>query len=675
MKLLLIAFLVFIGAAGLSQNNTNPDAALVTALIALAALLYIFYRLFFKPVFWVYKKLFSRKSPDNADVADEVTKAQTKLKDIEQKIQDAERRVDSINQGVAVSSAEKVASVQNNQPLEKQKMEHLVPEHNLLILSINKSVTDGAEIYNAARYAWKLNVDKAQQADYVLAHQSGRVVGVFEVDNWLPADDSEFNGLGDADPSRWGFVGRVAPSEILMKYFNKQLPDGFIKRGAANPVRFIFLGEMDEADSEAEAPAGPSGGVVSVRGSSGRVDSDGDFSGALELDIRGLGDDDTVVYMEGDVVAEIDGQVDDTRAYENAQVSQEVAEIRSSFVKVSDDADPAYNMKATLDIFRFDAPEVLEVELPAKDGELPISFERNGVKITKAEVTFDEDGYCRVSLFATGQEPYGFSSGVSSADDEPYISPTISYDADNQFDDGLFDVKAGDKIKIAIAIGEAVALNASFEASGVADVEERDERGDDDDADEFFGDDDDDSLNVFIACIDNDDYESMLSDEGVEAAKDLLLVRVISLMDAVMEHVDSDAQFFLHGSDGQPKSAYSRDEIEEVWDLSSEDGLRAAFAPNQLNYFQIVMVVKGESHWDRGFLRASGEEDVPPFYLWGLYPNLGDYATQGYYEGDFDTGIANDPDDDSYYSGSEAMEQYGVTDTQFLLSTYGIDEE
>ena len=140
-------------------------------------------------------------------------------------------------------------------------------------------------------------------------------------------------------------------------------------------------------------------------------------------------------------------------------------------------------------------------------------------------------------------------------------------------------------------------------------------------------------------------------------------------------HVDADAQFFISKSEAQPKSVYSQDKIGAVWDLSSEAGLKAAFAPNNFNYFQIAMVVKGKNHWDSGFLKASGEENVPPFYLWGLYSNLGDYATQGYYEGDFDTGIANDPADDSYYSGSEAMEKYGVSNNQFLLSTYGIDEE
>ena len=440
--------------------------------------------------------------------------------------------------------------------------------------------------------------------------------------------------------------------------------------------RVVSINQGNDVDSDnyvADAPESSKEGDVRIRGSSGYIDSDGYFNGTLELDISAIGDQDNIIFMEGDMVVDIDGQVDNTRAYDSAQVSQEIIEIHSSYVKVSEDADLSYTVKARLDIFRFGAPEILELELPAKNSQFPISFERNGVTITKAEVTFDKEGFCSISLFSTGQEPYGFSFGASSAEDEPAISPNISYDADNQFDDALFEVKAGDKIKIAIAIGEAVELNADFEASGIANVEERDEREDDDD--EFFSDDDDNSLNVFIACIDNDDYHSMLGNKGVDAAKDLLLQRVTSLMGAFVDHVDADAQFFISKSQAQPKSVCSQDKIGAVWDLSSEAGLKAAFAPNNLNYFQIAMVVKGKNHWDSGFLKASGEENVPPFYLWGLYSNLGDYATQGYYEGDFDTGVANDPADDSYYSGSEAMEKYGVSNNQFLLSTYGIDEE
>ena len=147
-------------------------------------------------------------------------------------------------------------------------MKHLIPVHNLLVVSIKKSVSDGADIYNAARYAWRLKADRARQADYVLAHQSGTVVGVFEADEWLHATDDAFKGMGDftADDNRWGFVGRVAPSEVLIQYFGKQLPEGFIKRGASNPVRFIFLDDAEKNKDDSGGLPKPSSEVEEAAG-------------------------------------------------------------------------------------------------------------------------------------------------------------------------------------------------------------------------------------------------------------------------------------------------------------------------------------------------------------------------------------------------------------------------
>lgn len=146
-------------------------------------------------------------------------------------------------------------------------MKNLIPAHNLVIVSIKESVSNGTDIYNASRYAWRLNVDRARQADYVLAHQSGEVVGVFEVDEWLNATDDAFKGMGDADDSRWAFKGRVAPSEVLMQYFGKQLPEGFIKRGTPNPVRFIFL---DDTEKTMDDPDGLNASSDEVEKKSGR---------------------------------------------------------------------------------------------------------------------------------------------------------------------------------------------------------------------------------------------------------------------------------------------------------------------------------------------------------------------------------------------------------------------
>ena len=119
-------------------------------------------------------------------------------------------------------------------------MDYLEVNHHLLCLSIGKAVTEGKEIYDAARYAWRLNVENARKAEFIVAHQNNKVIGVFRADEWLPADDPEFQGLSDSiDPARWGSIGPVVPSEILAMYFGKNMPENFSKRGASNPVHFL----------------------------------------------------------------------------------------------------------------------------------------------------------------------------------------------------------------------------------------------------------------------------------------------------------------------------------------------------------------------------------------------------------------------------------------------------
>ena len=49
-------------------------------------------------------------------------------------------------------------------------MDYLEVNHHLLCLSIGKAVTEGKEIYDAARYAWRLNVENARKVEFIVAH-------------------------------------------------------------------------------------------------------------------------------------------------------------------------------------------------------------------------------------------------------------------------------------------------------------------------------------------------------------------------------------------------------------------------------------------------------------------------------------------------------------------------
>lgn len=119
-------------------------------------------------------------------------------------------------------------------------MNTLTPKHNLILLSVGKAIASGSMVYEATQFAWKTKQDRAEQSDYILAHAGGKIVGVFIADEWKPATDPIFGTrAATADENRIGFVGKEAPDDIQQLYLNKDLPEGFIKRGAANPVRFL----------------------------------------------------------------------------------------------------------------------------------------------------------------------------------------------------------------------------------------------------------------------------------------------------------------------------------------------------------------------------------------------------------------------------------------------------
>jgi hypothetical protein len=129
--------------------------------------------------------------------------------------------------------------------------ERLTVQDRLVVISVKETGSD-KEIYDAVRWCWKLKADRAAEADYVLARNGDRVVGVYVADAWLPANDKVFAKYhsGDVPEDRYGFVGWTAPEDAQEKYNNKLLPEGFVKKGAANPVRFLGPDNDDIGTSE-----------------------------------------------------------------------------------------------------------------------------------------------------------------------------------------------------------------------------------------------------------------------------------------------------------------------------------------------------------------------------------------------------------------------------------------
>ena len=110
--------------------------------------------------------------------------------------------------------------------------------HRIVVININRTALERS-VYEAVRYAWKVNPKRAEKAHYVLAVTQGLIVGVFEAKKWLRATPENFPATDSVREGRWGFEGKEAPKEILEHYNYKRLPDTLRPKGAANPIRYI----------------------------------------------------------------------------------------------------------------------------------------------------------------------------------------------------------------------------------------------------------------------------------------------------------------------------------------------------------------------------------------------------------------------------------------------------
>lgn len=113
--------------------------------------------------------------------------------------------------------------------------------HRALLISVNRTAAEHS-LYDATRYAWKIDPRKARQAEVVLATMQGLIVGAFVAHEWLEATPENFPGRAGPDgaPGRFGFVGEEAPVELKQLYVEKRVPDLYRKRGAANPIKYTW---------------------------------------------------------------------------------------------------------------------------------------------------------------------------------------------------------------------------------------------------------------------------------------------------------------------------------------------------------------------------------------------------------------------------------------------------
>jgi hypothetical protein len=112
--------------------------------------------------------------------------------------------------------------------------------HKVLLISVNREASERS-LYEAVRYAWKINSTKARKAEFILATVKGVIKGAFVAHDWLEATAENFPARwaeGDGADGRFGFIGEEAPEQILQLYVGKRVPDQLRKRGAANPIKY-----------------------------------------------------------------------------------------------------------------------------------------------------------------------------------------------------------------------------------------------------------------------------------------------------------------------------------------------------------------------------------------------------------------------------------------------------
>jgi hypothetical protein len=124
-----------------------------------------------------------------------------------------------------------------NQIIERYDAKEIVFHHSAILINVSQTAAERDSIYEAVRYAWKLDPGNAAQAEIVLAVDQGLVISVFIAKEWLAATAQNFPGRPDW-PGRWGFDGQEAPEAIRDLYLRHRLPDRMRKRGSANPIRY-----------------------------------------------------------------------------------------------------------------------------------------------------------------------------------------------------------------------------------------------------------------------------------------------------------------------------------------------------------------------------------------------------------------------------------------------------
>ena len=121
--------------------------------------------------------------------------------------------------------------------------EELQVKERLILISIGVFYYRRDDPYAAVRYAWKVNLNRVERYELVLARLRGMVVGAYRPTKWLPATRENFSDLAQhyndvVDlPHLHGFVGERAEPDVWDYYVRKRVPKRFLR--SQNAIRFL----------------------------------------------------------------------------------------------------------------------------------------------------------------------------------------------------------------------------------------------------------------------------------------------------------------------------------------------------------------------------------------------------------------------------------------------------
>ncbi len=101
-------------------------------------------------------------------------------------------------------------------------------------------------VYASSAVAWKLNVNRARQADYVVPVKQGRTLAVFKPTEWLAATHANFPQIvakTNQRPDKWGFKQSPVEESVrerLVGENGKRLPKE-LPFGSGQPIRYYNI--------------------------------------------------------------------------------------------------------------------------------------------------------------------------------------------------------------------------------------------------------------------------------------------------------------------------------------------------------------------------------------------------------------------------------------------------